>query len=46
MRAGNISGLQYALDQGWATDKKALLKTAKRIGIEDAAMLEWLNLPS
>lgn len=43
LKAGNIKGLQYALDQNWAADKKAISKTAKRLGIEDAAVLKWLN---
>lgn len=43
LKAGNIKGLQYALDQGWASDKKALNKAADKLEIKDAAVLEWLN---
>lgn len=45
LKAGNIKGLQYAPDQGWANDKKAMNKTADKLEIKDAAVLEWLNRP-
>lgn len=43
LRSGNLKGLQYALNLGWASDKKALNKVANNLEIKDAAVLEWLN---
>lgn len=45
LKAGNIKGLQYALDQGWANGKKAMNKAADKLEIKDDAVLEWLNRP-
>lgn len=43
MQAGNLRGLQYALDQGRAADKNTLSRTAKRLDIQDASVLAWLQ---